>query len=274
MGVPEYLSLGAGVQSSTLALMATHGEIGPMPKAAIFADTGDEPAPVYEWLRWLEGRLRFPVVRVQRGVISRDAVRVSRSRRTGLLYAKGIIPASVMKPDGGVGLLGRSCTRDYKIAPIEKFLRGDCRIGRGQKALGCVQWIGISTDEAHRMKPSRLAWSRHRWPLIEAGMSRADCLAWIASMGYPEPPRSACVHCPFRGAAEWRNLRDRDAAGFAKAVRFERELQKAVAEAGRLDGVPFLTRSGAPLDEVDFDATSSREQLELFGNECEGLCGV
>ena len=41
------LSLGAGVQSSTLALMASRGEIGPMPDCAIFADTGAEPAKVY-----------------------------------------------------------------------------------------------------------------------------------------------------------------------------------------------------------------------------------
>lgn len=34
------LSLGAGVQSTTMALMAAHGEIGPMPDCAIFADTG------------------------------------------------------------------------------------------------------------------------------------------------------------------------------------------------------------------------------------------
>jgi len=34
------LSLGAGVQSTTLALMAAHGEVGPMPDCAIFADTG------------------------------------------------------------------------------------------------------------------------------------------------------------------------------------------------------------------------------------------
>ena len=47
------LSLGAGVQSSTLALMAAHGEIEPMPDCAIFADTGDEPKDVYEWLKWL-----------------------------------------------------------------------------------------------------------------------------------------------------------------------------------------------------------------------------
>jgi hypothetical protein len=37
------LSLGAGVQSSTMALMAAKGEIIPMPDCAIFADTGAEP---------------------------------------------------------------------------------------------------------------------------------------------------------------------------------------------------------------------------------------
>ena len=48
------LSLGAGVQSSTLALMAAAGEVTPMPDAAIFADTQAEPAGVYRWLDWLE----------------------------------------------------------------------------------------------------------------------------------------------------------------------------------------------------------------------------
>jgi hypothetical protein len=44
------VSLGAGVQSTTMALMAAHGELTPMPDAAIFADTGWEPKAVYEHL--------------------------------------------------------------------------------------------------------------------------------------------------------------------------------------------------------------------------------
>ncbi len=47
------LSLGAGVQSTTLALMIEKGEI-PMVDAAIFADTGAEPKAVYDHLDWLE----------------------------------------------------------------------------------------------------------------------------------------------------------------------------------------------------------------------------
>lgn len=47
------LSLGAGVQSSTLALMSARGDL-PRLDYAVFADTGWEPARVYAWLDWLE----------------------------------------------------------------------------------------------------------------------------------------------------------------------------------------------------------------------------
>ena len=52
----KILSLGAGVQSSTLALMAEHGEIE-KPDCAIFADTQSEPEEVMEWLGYLETKL-------------------------------------------------------------------------------------------------------------------------------------------------------------------------------------------------------------------------
>ena len=55
------LNLGAGVQSSCLALMAAMGEVKPMPDFAVFADTQAEPKSVYDWLDWLEKQLPFPV---------------------------------------------------------------------------------------------------------------------------------------------------------------------------------------------------------------------
>ena len=47
------LALGAGVQSTTLALMIEKGEV-PMVDAAIFSDTMAEPRRVYSHLDWLE----------------------------------------------------------------------------------------------------------------------------------------------------------------------------------------------------------------------------
>lgn len=63
------LSLGAGVQSTTLALVAAHGEITPMLDCAVFADTGEEPAGVYRHLAWLQSEdlLPFPIHVVRTG---------------------------------------------------------------------------------------------------------------------------------------------------------------------------------------------------------------
>ena len=52
------ISLGGGVQSSIMALMASEGAFDATPDCATFADTHWEPPSVYEHLEWLKGRLR------------------------------------------------------------------------------------------------------------------------------------------------------------------------------------------------------------------------
>lgn len=271
------ISLGAGVQSSTMALMAAHGEITPMPDCAIFADTGAEPNSVYEWLDWLETKLPFPLHRVQKGNLSVDELRVVRSRKSGKLYLKQSIPAFVLSPEGKKGLLGRKCTSDYKIIPIQQLVRKLTGINRqGKGVVGAVMSIGISTDEAHRMKPSRVDYIENTWPLIDAKMSRADCLQWMRDKGYPEPPRSACRFCPFHSDEEWLRLKTDEPEEFALVETFEKELQAAARSQEVLKGIPFLHDSMRPIGEIDFSAkeTESHKQISMFGNECEGMCGV
>ena len=267
------ISLGAGVQSSTMTLMAAHGEIGPMPTAAIFADTQAEPAGVYRWLDWLEKQLPFPVIRVTAGSLVEDSLRIGH-RKDGRAWIKGHVPAFIKKPDGSMGPLWRTCTADFKIAPIMKKMRSLSVIKRGQKTVGVIQWIGISLDEAHRMKPSREPWAKNRWPLIDAGMKRHDCLRWMEKNGYPVPPRSACTFCPFHSDAEWNRLKTQEPDAFAHAVGYERRLQAASAEAGCHEGKVTLHRSGLNIDEVDFDPSGTQGQQEFFGNDCTGMCGV
>jgi hypothetical protein len=266
------LNLGAGVQSSTLALMAAVGEIGPMPDFAIFADTQAEPASVYKWLDWLETQLPFPVHRVTRGNMT-EAMMTFRTAKDGRVWTKSMIPAFMQAPDGNIGLLGRSCTADYKITPILQNLRKLCGIKRGEKNLQITQWIGISYDEIQRMKPSCDKWTQHRWPLVEREMRRHDCIAWLKRNGFPEPPRSACSYCPFHSNKEWRNLKDNEPEAFAEAVRVEKELQRT-KKAAADRSVPWLHRSCVPLEEVDLSTEEDAGQLDMFGNECEGLCGV
>ncbi len=257
-----------------MALMAAHGEITPMPKCAIFADTQDEPKSVYKWLDWLEKQLPFPVHRVTAGKLSDNALRVhARKDGTGF-WTKNLIPAFVKNPNGSCGITQRQCTHDYKVQVILKNVRKLAEIKRGQTSVGVIQWIGISLNEIHRMKPSRVAWSEHRWPLIETRISRHDCMIWMKANGYPEPPRSACAYCPYHSDTEWRRLREHEPESFAMAVQFERDYQHARSKAERAGGIPFLHNSLVPLDQVDFSTDEDHGQQVMFGNECEGLCGV
>lgn len=285
------ISLGAGVQSTTMALMAAHGEIGPMPDAAVFADTQAEPFKVYEHLKWMKGgnALPFPVYVATAGSLTDQIFRAS----AGSGRNDGRPPFFVKNPDGTRGMLSRQCTHDFKLIPIHKQVRQLLGLQPGQsirslsavKELGLKrrdrvppvveQWIGISLDEAIRMKPAKHSWVRNRFPLLEINMTRSDCEDWLRQHDYPIPPKSACVYCPFKSDAEWVWLRDNDPEGFALAVQIDKAL-RSVGYVG-LVGEGYLHESLKPLDEVEFKPKAKRKrwhQTNMFLNECEGMCGV
>lgn len=226
------LSLGAGVQSTTLALMAAHGEIGPMPDCAIFADTGWEPRAVYEHLAWLRSPnvLPFPVHIVSAGDLRADLLAGARGARWASIpaFTRTVTPAGAELPvydedeNGdlvavgsrivptervGVGMIRRQCTGDYKIAPIRRKVRELLGIAgrRSPKAPIAEQWIGISLDEVLRMKPSFEPWQINRWPLIEQGMTRQDCLRWLDRHDYAALPDAAAF--PIVAGSDERRLR-------------------------------------------------------------------
>jgi hypothetical protein len=268
------ISLGAGVQSSTMALMAAAGEITPMPKCAIFADTQDEPKSVYVWLDWLEKQLPFPVHKVTAGRLSERSLKM-KTTADGRRYSSTDIPFFTLSSKNQIGrIVQRSCTADFKLKPLFNEAKKIANIKRGQKTVGVIQWIGISLDEIYRVKPSREKWCESRWPLVDARMSRSDCLRWMSKRGFPTPPRSACVFCPFHNNAEWRRLKIEEPSEFEKAVQFEKAVGKAKRESSNFDCVPYLHRSCKPLDTIDFSTEEEKGQGNLFNNECEGMCGV
>jgi hypothetical protein len=277
------LSLGAGVQSSVLALMAKHGEITPMPDAAIFADTHHEPRAVYEWLDWLEKQLPFPVYRVSGGDLWRAATAVRRTRDGERTYISTGIPIYFTTREEGPdlstrkGIGRRQCTRDFKTAVIVRKTKEIVGLKRATKntPVLATTWIGISADEAHRAKPSREPWIVKRHPLLELDMDRQECLDWMAERGYPTPPRSACIFCPFHDDDSWAALAPDE---LNRAAEMEKELQAAYARTSAMQGKPFFHDSRVPLLEVKFKPSEpgriKPRQRSLLAQECEGLCGT
>ena len=277
------LSLGAGVQSTVLALLLSRNDrrlrrLGyPKPDAAVFADTGWEPDYVYRHLDWLESELSYPLIRVSAGDLRENLPRA----RTATGHRFVDVPLFTVNPDGKKGMLRRQCTNHYKVTPITKRVRALAGGKRGRpfpKDRRVEMWLGISSDEVLRMKPSREPWIDHRWPLIDLGMSRQDCLDWFDGE-YPERylPRSACVICPYRSDAHWLELKQAEPKSYAEAVEFDRWLRRRTTNPIRrlINGRPYLHSGRRPLETIITERIEAGpDDLDQFGTECEGMCGV
>ena len=261
------ISLGAGVQSSTMALMAAYGEITPMPDYAIFADTQAEPQGVYDWLEWLEDMLPFPVLRVSKGSLREAVVTGGNGAR--------IAPPPFYTSANGVreGLLRRQCTSEYKIQPIQKKLRELAGYKPRQRIpTGTVeQWVGISWDEMQRMKESSNKWCVNRWPLIERGMTRLHCLEWMQKRNLPLPSKSSCTFCPYHDDKMWQDMKISDPVSFADAVEVDEAIRSGFEKTTQN---LFVHRSCIPLKDVDFSHPSEAQNTFSFMDECDGMCGV
>jgi hypothetical protein len=278
----NYLSLGAGVQSSTLAFMCMKEEITPKPDFAVFADTQAEPQEVYDYLKYLKENVDFPIYTVTTGSLEKEVMKIKTAQSDTKNYKQGDkycvlqIPAFGVLPSGKVtAAIGRKCTADYKIKPIHKFVKEQFKINARKKSSHnmVTQYIGISWDEIQRMKPSRDKWCINRFPLIEKKMRRSDCIKWMKDNGYKEPPRSACYFCPFHSNKEWRSLRNNYPEEFKKAIKFDKDIRDTVKQYPTMKMEVYIHKDCKPLDQIDLDNDLDKGQMDWI-NECEGMCGI
>jgi hypothetical protein len=284
-------SMGYGVQSVTLSAMACLGDI-PMPDYALFADPGWESAATYAYKAWFETWAKergLEIAAVSTGNLREDAIANKRGAQMPL-YSKG--RKEVMRycaeenpecdrgfmdsmswycPGHGTGvfemaengMLNRQCTSEYKIKPIRNEIKRRLGVSSGSEVKEPVTLLlGISLDEAIRMKDSPLGWIRHEYPLVDKRMTRGDCERYLDAHKIPRPPKSACIGCPFRSDEAWKALSPEE---MKDAV----ELDEKIRTRAGMDSQFFLHAQRVPLSQVVFDKTP-----DMFGNECEGHCGL
>jgi hypothetical protein len=265
------LSLGAGVQSTTLLLMALEGAL-PKLDAAIFADTGWEPRRVYDHLERITEAAAgggVPVLRVSKGSLRRDIT------DPGHRYAS--IPYFVRNPDGSEGMGRRQCTSEYKLTPIRRKVREMLgapapdfrRVPRGRVA---EQWVGFSVDEIGRVSDKfAVRYMTTRYPLLELGMDRKACERWLRSRGWTSVAKSACIGCPMHGNRQWRDLRDNHPDEWADAVTLDAAIRKGGSHRLPLRGEAFLHRSRVPLAEAPIDRVTSAEWRSRQGSILDAI---
>lgn len=261
------ISLGGGVQSTTLYEAACRGDVGPKPDCAIFANPGWEGRRLEAHIADLQARGSIPIHIVQAGSIKEEIFK-GRSERSGRFAS---IPFFIKKPDGKIGMGKRQCTTHYKLEPIKKKVRELLGVGpRARIAPDTVEmWIGISTDEVIRMSPSRVLYIRNRFPLIEADMDRRACQRWLMERQL-RASKSACLCCPFRSNTEWRDIRDNEPEEWLDVVAADKLVRTGGSTAAQR-GEQFMHKSCLPLSEAPLEDDDSG-QPDLFNNECMGLC--
>jgi 3'-phosphoadenosine 5'-phosphosulfate sulfotransferase (PAPS reductase)/FAD synthetase len=181
------LSLGAGVQSSALAMLIEQGKV-PMVDAAIFADVGAEPREVIEWLDWLKTKISYPLFVVQDRNLKEDLELMASGK-----YKKIPIPIFTLNEDGKKGMNRRACTADYKIKPVTQKIRQLLGLAKGERRKNGTEvelLMGISTDEVQRMKTNQIKYFNNVYPLIDMGWNREKCISWFQENYNKTPPRS------------------------------------------------------------------------------------
>ena len=243
-------SFGGGTQSAAIAVMILTGLL-PKPDIAVMADTSRECSETWLYLTNI----------IQPALDSIDLkIHIADHRYAYVDLFKGpkkdILLPMFTRTNGRIGKFPTFCSNEWKQRPIRRWLRE-----KGVKQ--CSLWLGISTDEADRMKANDVKWCKHVFPLIEiVPTNRHQCRSLILSYGWPEPPKSRCWMCSNMSPASWQHLKKLWPDDFNKAVNLESEIQK-------YDPNVFLHPLAKPLETA---VIQSSQQSNMFDGCDSGYC--
>jgi hypothetical protein len=265
-------SYGGGVQSTAALVLAAQSKIDF--KTFLFCNVGEDsenPATltyVRDYARPFAGKHDIAFIELQKTRFGEPETLYQHLTRPG---SRSIgIP---VRMNGSGAPPRRSCTADFKILVVDKWLRS-----HGAKTSGAQVGLGISLDEIERVKPNTdpdtIEWKENVFPLldeVERPLTRQDCMNIITSAGLPIPPKSSCWFCPYHKLSVWQEMRQNQPELFQKSVELERFLNERRKMLG-MDPVWF-TRLMKPLDQ----STHEYGQQGLFEelDTCEsGYCMV
>ena len=206
----QVLSCGGGVQSTAMIVLIANGKL-PMPDLVIMVDAGYEKESTIKYANDVltplcnKIGLEFKYLKTEPGFLFNSS---------GML----IIPAYKRMPNGQIQKLYTMCNDKWKLNPIKREIRG-----RGIAQATC--WIGISTDEAQRQRQSRYKWISNKYPLVELGLSRYQCLFEIRKLGLPDPPRTSCIMCPLQIDEEWEKMKSESPNDYNRCIQIENDIQ-------------------------------------------------
>jgi len=192
-----YLSYGGGVQSTAILLLALEGKIE-LPEFVVFSDTGSELPETYKTVEEMKKRCK------EAGLHFETVGSKIKGAEPGVSLHEYYLNVDIHPYLPMV--TNPRCTFNFKIYPVRRYVK--TRVDKAGPKPWAKSMLGITTDEAHRMRDSDLKWTENVYPLIELGWSRKNCIDYIA-LEYPElsVAKSGCHCCPYQSPKSWIKLR-------------------------------------------------------------------
>ncbi len=244
------MSYGGGKQTVAMVTLVLEGKL-PKPDLIVFADTGREVQTTFEYLN--------QVVQPALKKIGLQ-VEICGHEYSNWDLIKGenqaILLPAFTRQNGSIGKMPTFCSNEWKQRPIRRWLK--------ERGINNVDvWLGISLDEAERMKDSGLNWYRHVYPLIEiTPMHRSQCVTQIQNFGWEAPHKSRCYMCPNQSALAWKDLKRRNDGDFEKAIALENEVRQK-------DQHVYFHPLAIPLEQA---VEQSELQTDMFDGCDSGYC--
>jgi len=250
-GVLQVWACGGGVQSTAIALLIYTGKL-PIPDYAWIVDVGYEKSKTFKYVESVISP-KLSDVGVKLEIIKTtdyfDNTLFDSNGHVKLpLYEKG--------DDGIIRKYKTQCSGLWKKRVAHRWLRE-----KGVQR--CDTWIGISIDENRRVKKSPVKWNQNRYPLVDLGIRREDCIDLIARFGWPKPEHTSCYLCPNQSDFQWQDLKENYTEDWSKAIQADEYIRS-------VKPTLYLHSSCIPIKDRALSATYSNKFY--VGKECFGDC--
>lgn len=200
-------SYGGGVNSTAMLIGLRERDV--IPDLILFADTGGETPETYEFVsrfsKWLIAHDMPPIQ-----TVVKTTKRAGRFRGANevLTLERRCLEEKVL-PSIAYGY--KTCSLKFKKEPQESFLRENFpdewkRSNKGSRFLKFMGYDASEPQRADKLQDDRFD---YRYPLIEWGWDREECVEAITNAGLCVPPKSSCYFCPNMDELEILQLRDR-----------------------------------------------------------------
>jgi len=268
------LNFSGGKQSSCLLWMVLLGHLEkPDNFFVLTADPGMENSLTYRYVEMMHEKCReagITALVADPKSLYFDIMDLPKRKRTGRLDNP---PYWTIDEKGKQGRLKQSCTKYYKIQPMDRALRGLMEkylgIKRNNSRIGenvVCKWIGFSYEEVMRIKPASQKYVEFQYPLVDMKMKKEDIIAYFIENDLPVPPRSVCNACFSNGIATFKYMFLNRPEDWKQSVEID-EAIRDMSDVGVREKC-YVSKTCLPLArlaELDFDTEKISVKMKVKG---------